>query len=67
MIDVHFCDYAGQPEIVIACTGRGTIPAWGVHLTGDPDVFAADDGMLYTFDAAKVTCAACNQKAREQG
>ena len=64
---VHFCDYARQLEIVIFCTGEGTIPAWGEHLTGDPDVFVAENGKLYTFDAAKVTCAACNKKARAQG
>lgn len=61
---VHLCDFAQQPDIRIACDQSWTTPAIRFQrpekaATGIKDVHKADDGRLYTFEAAKVTCPKC--------
>lgn len=57
---IHLCDWAQQPDIRIACTQEMTQPKWGHE--GRP--FKAENGALYTFVAAKVTCPKCQEKSR---
>jgi len=54
---VHGVKWAGQPDLQVLCTDEWTTPRWGQRQVGP--VHEADNGQLYTFDLARVTCAAC--------
>lgn len=55
---VHRVGYAAQGDIEIYCDKSQTEAAWGQVPDGS-GIFRAANHRLYTFDAAKVTCAAC--------
>lgn len=65
---VHWSDWAGQPDIKIAC-GGWTTPAWkGTPQWFEPhnDTHPGHDGRAYTFahfaaEASRITCAECRQ------
>ena len=56
---IHFSDWAGQPNIHIACMEPDdlTTPDW--DCTWDDSPFIAENGMWYTFDENEVTCEKC--------
>ena len=56
---VHYCDYASQPDIRLACSQVYTTPAWKKTQVLPSSVYEAVNGELYTFDSAKVTCPQC--------
>lgn len=54
--------WAGQPDIQFACDSAYSTPKRGKdkdRLRSEGVYVADDDDRLYTFDADKVTCAAC--------
>lgn len=62
---VHLCDWAGQPDIRIACTGLMTVPAWGSTgsaKTETPNVYRAESGDLYAFSRSLVSCPKCREE-----
>lgn len=60
---VHLVEYASQPDLLILCDQTWTTPAWGDPMTSAPSVYRADDGRLYAFDRALVTCDRCKVDA----
>ena len=63
---VHYSDWAGQPNIRIACTQNYTQPAWGQSDTKIEGVYASENEGLYTFDICNVTCPKCLEIIKEQ-
>lgn len=59
---VHWCNWAGQPDIGIAC-GRWTTPAHRQPHKDEP--YLDDHGALYAFNDMLVTCSACLVLAEE--
>jgi hypothetical protein len=68
--DVHWSDWAQQPDVGICCNEQWCTPAW-IQLSEDGvqlphDVFVGETllniEVLYTFNKERVTCPAC--KAR---
>lgn len=64
---VHYCDWAQEPEIHLAC-GKWTIPAWGKASKTHPasglslpdGIFMEVGGGLYTFDKEQqINCEKC--------
>ncbi len=66
---VHLSDWSQQPDVRIACTQQYGTPAWKGTPADRPNlpkgVYSLDidggprEGVLYTFDTAKVTCQRC--------
>jgi len=61
MKEIHFCGFAGQPDIQIFCTGEWTQPEWNQNDSGE--IYLAENGMLYTFMLNEVTCLKCLEGA----
>ena len=56
---LHWCNWASQPDIGLAC-GRWTTPEWIQPLVLAPGVFMDDGGEFYTFDDREdVDCPGC--------
>lgn len=60
---VHLIAYASQPDIQFRCDGSWSTPRWGDASTETEGVYLDDDGRLYTFDEALVTCPQCPPRA----
>jgi hypothetical protein len=63
---VHFCDYASQPDIRIACDQKWTTPYLApgeVRIDRFRRVFPGMDGRSYTFEKTRVTCPKCKEKS----
>jgi hypothetical protein len=57
---IHYCNYANQPYVQIACTGLNEY-AWGSGRDLPLEVYETEDGSLYTFEEKNVTCEACKK------
>lgn len=56
-MDIHYCDWASQPTIHIACSGA-TEPSW-TEKGPCSHIHVSDDGHLYTFIKEIATCMQC--------
>lgn len=58
---VHWSDWAGQPQIRVACDQSYGTPEWSERggMTDTPNVYRRDDQKLYAFERDPVTCDAC--------
>lgn len=57
---VHAISWSGQPDLQFLCTKDWSTPAWESSKEVLPrNVYQSDDGRLYTFEPALVTCKAC--------
>jgi hypothetical protein len=57
--DIHACDWAQQPDILIRCSSKWTTPKWANASTDVEGVYIDDEGDFYTFENRLVTCPAC--------
>lgn len=56
---VHWSDWAGQPDIRIACDQTYEGAAWTQPDDLPEAVHARDDDKLYTFETTRVSCRHC--------
>lgn len=56
---VHGTGWCGQGDITIRCTNAMTEAGWGAAARLAPGVYRAENGQLYAFERAQVTCPEC--------